>query len=226
MSSSVLQRALVCASLAFVIPAAAAQTSQGTFSCHTKQSERALLKQAPKEVRRASKHVLEITLSSGKQRFVDEPPYAEDGEIDGTRWQYCGFDKGAKAYLIEMADGILFSGKLLMQESGKQLPAGHTVLFSPTMKTYLAIEQQNGRDGEDWTVRDMAGKTIWTGYAGTLVKDKDADGIASFFEEPAWNERGELTARVACLSGKPGGVVTLVREPSGKWRWRGHGKCN
>jgi hypothetical protein len=224
MSSTVLKHALVCASFAFVIPAVGAKESQGILSCETQKVERAALKQAPKTIRRVSKHVLEVTTTKGPQRFVDEPPH-DEVEISGVHWRYCGFDAHAKAHLIEMIDESSYSGDLLLEETGQRVRAGHTVLFSPTMKEFLAIEQEAGVDGENWTVQDLTGKTIWKGYAGTLTKVDGVDMVVSTFEHPGWTKQGELTARFVCASAKPSGVVTLARAPSGNWSWRGHGKC-
>jgi hypothetical protein len=59
MSSTVLSRALVCASLALVSSAALAKESQPVLSCETAKVERAALGQAPKGARRVETHVLE-----------------------------------------------------------------------------------------------------------------------------------------------------------------------
>lgn len=61
MSSTVLKRVLVCASLAFFSTSVAAKKSQPILSCEAQKNERAALKLAPKGVRRVSKHVLEVT---------------------------------------------------------------------------------------------------------------------------------------------------------------------
>lgn len=224
MSSTVLKSALACATFAFVFPAASAQASLGTLSCETRQVEGAALKQAPKTVRRVSKHVLEVATIKGPQQFVDKPPH-DAREMGGLHWRYCGFDTHAKAYLVGMSGESAYSGELLLEETGQRVRAGHTVLFSPTMTSFLAIEQEPGVDGEHWIVRDRTGKTIWKGYAGTVARVDGVDMVVSTFARPHWTRQGELAASFVCASSKPGGVVTLMRAASGEWSWRGHGKC-
>jgi hypothetical protein len=225
MSSTVLKHALACASLVAVNGAVAAKPSQPLLSCETQKVERSALKQAPKGVRRASKHVLEITLENGVKRFEDKPPH-DEGEIGGLHWRYCGYDADTKAHLIEMTDENSYSGDLLLGDTGKLLRAGHTVLFSPNRKEFLAIKQEAGVDGENWSVYDTSGKTLWHGYAGTTSKAEGSEMVVSTYKHPRWNKQGELTARYVCASSKTSGAVTLARQPSGGWSWRGHGKCS
>lgn len=225
MSSTVLSRALVCASFAFVSTAVLAKDSRPGLSCETEKVERAALRQAPKGARRVDTHVLEVITRKGPQRFVDKPPHDEGG-MAGVHWRYCGYDAQAKAHLIEMTDTGLFSGILLLDESGELVRAGHTVLFSLNGKEFLAIEQEDGVDGEEWAVYDTSGRTKWKGYAGTIAKVGGIDSVVSTFERPQWTKLGELTARFVCTSSKINGVVTLARSPSGNWSWRGHGKCS
>jgi hypothetical protein len=224
MSSTALKHALVCASLAVGSTAVAAKESQPLLSCETQKVERSALKQAPKGVRRVSKHVLEIASGKGSQRFVDKPPH-DVGEMGGVHWRYCGYDAQAKAHLIEMIDESAYSGELLLGETGRRVRAGHTVLFSPNMKEFLAIEQEAGVDGENWAIRDTTGKIIWKGYAGTIAKANGVEMVVSTFERPQWTRQSQLTARFVCASSKAQGTVTLGRTPSGAWDWSGHAKC-
>jgi hypothetical protein len=225
MSSTVLKRALVCGSLAFFSTAVAAKKSQPILSCEAQKIERAALKLAPKGVRRVSKHVLEVTSKKGPQRFVDKPPH-DPIEMDGVHWRYCGYDAHAKAHLIEMIDESSYSGNLVLEETGQRVHAGHTVLFAPNMKEFLAIEQEAGVDGSNWAVQDMTGKSIWKGYAGTLAKVDGVGMVVSTFERPRWTKQGELTARFVCASSKTQGAITLTRSSSGTWSWHGHGSCS
>ena len=100
-----------------------------------------------------------------------------------------------------------------------------TVLFSPDLQTLLAAEQEDGMDGELWSVYDLAGKAKWKGYAGTTEKRDGVDMVVSTFERPEWNRHGELTARYACTGSPANGVVTLRRSPCGGWEWQGHAGC-
>lgn len=222
MSSIVLSRVLVCAALALVSTAVLSRESQPTLSCETAKVERSALRQAPKGARRVETHVLKVITANGAKRFVDKPPYEELG---GLRWRYCGYDSRTKAHLIERMDEDLYSGDLLFDETGRLMHAGHTVLFSPDDKEFLAIEQEDGVDGENWTVYDVDGKAKWTGYAGTILKVRGIKGVTSTFDHPQWNTQGELTARFVCADSKVHGVVTLTRSPSGKLSWHDHINC-
>lgn len=222
MSSTVLSRALVGVVLASVCISGLAVEPQSVLTCGNQKVESAALKQAPRGARRVSEHVLEVTSQQGPRRFVDKPPYDEMG---GVRWRYCGYDALANVHLIELNDESGYSGDLLWDESGKLVRAGHTVLFSPNRQAFLAIEQEDGVDGENWTVYGITGKPIWKGYAGMIAKVDGVDSVVSTFTDPHWTVHGELTAHFVCASSKANGVVTLARSPSGDWRWRGNGKC-
>jgi len=223
MSYTALSRALVCASLALLSTAVLSKETQPALSCETAKVERAALGQAPKGARRVEKHVLEVITAQGPKRFTDKPPHEELG---GLHWRYCGYNAQAKAHLIEMMDEGTYSGDLLFDETGKLVRAGHTVLFSPSEKEFLAIEQEDGVDGQNWTVYDAGGKAKWKGYAGTTAKVDGIDSVVSTFDHPEWTKQGELTARFVCASSKAHGVVTLTRSSSGGLSWRGHGKCS
>lgn len=222
MSSTVLSRALVCASLALISTAGMARNSQSTLSCETAKVEQDALRQAPKGARRLETHVLQVITNKGPQRFVDKPPH---DELGGLHWRYCGYNAQAKAHLIEKADEGLYSGELLLDETGKLLPAGHTVLFSPNAKEFLAIEQEDGVDGENWAVYGADGKTMWKGYAGTIAKVDGIDTVVSTFDHPQWTTQGELKARFVCASSKSKGVIRLTRSQSGERKWHGQGIC-
>lgn len=225
MSSTVLNRALVCASLALVSTAALAKESQPVLSCETAKVERAALRQAPKGARRVETHVLEVITKKGPKRFVDKPPH-DEGDMGGLHWRYCGFNAQAKAHLIEMTDESAYSGDLLFDETGRLVRAGHTVLFAPGAKEFLAVEQEDGVDGENWVLYAADGKVKWKGYAGTVAKVDGIDTVVSTLNQPGWTKQGELTARFVCASSKVHGVVRLARSPSGEWSWRGHAKCS
>jgi hypothetical protein len=210
--------------IAFATTAVLAKDSQSVLSCETAKAEQSTLAQAPEGARRIEAHVLQVMTKKGPQRFVDKPPH-DEGEMAGVHWRYCGFDTQSKAHLIERSDESSYSGTLLLDEHRKLMHAGHTVVFSPTGNAFLAIEQEAGEDGAEWTIYDMTGKTLWRGYAGTLVKAAGVDTVAATFEHPQWTKQGKLTARFVCASSKVRGVVTLVRSPSGTLSWSGHGKC-
>ena len=224
MSSTVLSRALACASLACVCTSVLAKESQPALSCETAKAEGAALAQAPKGVRRVATHVLEVTTKKGTTRFIDKPPH-DEGDMGGLHWRYCGYNAQAKAHLIEKTDESSYSGDLLFNETGRSMHAGHTVLFSPDEKEFLAIEQEDGVDGESWAVYDADGKVMWKGYAGTVAEVNGIESVVSTFDHPQWSKQGELTARFVCASSNAHGVVTLARSRSEAWSWRGHVKC-
>ncbi|MCS0589486.1 hypothetical protein ACFQ09_10245 [Massilia norwichensis] len=225
MSFTALSRTLLCATLVFAGTAVLAKDAPILLSCETEKVERTALEEAPRGAHRVGEHVLEVTSQKGRQKFVDKPPHDEGG-MGGIHWRYCGYDSRAKAHLIRKSDKGLFSGALLLDETGKRLRAGHTALFSPDAKEFLAIEQEDGVDGENWAVYDTTGKLQWKGYAGTIAKINGIETVVSTFEHPQWTRQGVLTAQYLCASTKVRGIVTLVREPSGAWRWHGHRKCS
>ena len=224
MSFTARSRVSVAASICAVAMSGRAAESPTVFSCANAKVERIALKQAPGTAHRVNKHLLEVVSQKGIRRFVDKPPY-DEGEMAGVRWRYCGYDARVKAHLIEMIDESAYSGYLLWDETGKRMRAGHTVLFAPKGAAFLAIEQEDGVDGENWTVHDATGKAIWKGYAGTVANIGGIDSVVSTFDRPRWTRQGTLAARFVCTSSKINGIVTLVRSASGNWYWRGQGKC-
>jgi hypothetical protein len=194
-------------------------------SCNVDADEASLIREAPREVMRLSgKHTLVVNYRTGSKRFVDAPPY--DEELSGLHWHYCAFVPALKAHLIGMSKDDLFSGKLLLDDSGRVLDAGHTVYPSPDGKRFLAVEQEDGMDGELWTVYDLSGRKLWSGYAGTIVLQrpkgtpdvKPYEAIESSYESPQWNAQGELQAEQVCANGKLKGVIILQLK-SGAWSW-------
>lgn len=107
--------------------------------------------------------------------------------------------------MIEMNKEGLFSGKLLLNDSGLLLDAGHSVYPSPDGKRFLAIRQEDGMDGELWLVSDLTGTELWSGYAGvTAMVKSSASTVAAYetveatYEDPHWSRDGVLQARVVC----------------------------
>lgn len=225
MSFIVLKRMLVCGSIALTSITVPARNAQSALSCETAPAEKTLLMNVPERARRVEPHSLEVITKKGSQRFVDKPPH-DTGEMAGLHWRYCGFDSQSRTHLVGMTDESSYSGKLVVDETGISMRAGHTVVFSPTRKEFLAIEQEAGEDGEEWAVYDITGKSIWKGYAGTMANVDGIETVVSTFGRPQWTKQGELTARFACASSSYQGTITLSRAPDGNWIWRGHGKCS
>ena len=185
--------------------------------------EAKLLKQAPSTSTRISKHILEVRFATGAKRFADKPPYEE---LSGTRWTYCGYDVENKFHLIGKSDEALFTGIVILEQTGKILKAGHTVLISPDKRKYLAIEQEDGMDGENWTLFDINGKKIWAGYAGIVKRypGNNYDSVYAQFENPDWDQDSNIRAEATCGGAKVKGAVVLKLK--GKlWAWEPTPKC-
>ncbi|MHA6204925.1 hypothetical protein ACXU4B_10910 [Dyella soli] len=183
------------------------------------------MREAPRRVVRINgQHTLVVNYRGGAKRFVDAPPYHE--ELSGLHWYYCGFVPGLKAHLIGMSKDALFSGKLLFDESGRLMDAGHSVYPSPHGTQFLAIEQEDGMDGELWAVYNAAGKKLWSGYAGTLRMEKlnagpgskPYEAVESTYESPHWTAQDQLQATQVCGSGLNKGTINLEAK-GGRWQW-------
>lgn len=194
-------------------------------SCDVNRDEISLMHGAPRKVTRLpSEHALVVNYKGGMKRFVDAPPY--DEELSGLHWRYFTFVPALNAYLIGMSKDSLLSGKLLLDENGRLLDAGHTVYPSPDGTKFLAIEQDDGMDGELWTVSDMTGRRLWSGYAGTKILQrpkgkphtKPYEAIESNYELPRWADQGQLQANQVCAAGMPKGVIALKLK-DGNWSW-------
>ncbi len=149
------------------------------------------------QVSRPGQHVLELRHAKGQKRFIDQPPHEDLG---GRHWFYCGYDAILKVHLIGKTEDALFSGVILRHSDGRIFAAGHTVLFSPDHKKFLAIRQQNGRDGEDWAIYQLYGRKLWAGYAGILsvpVKG-DYERVVAEFLNPVWRDENVVEADMSC----------------------------
>ena len=212
---------------AFLLFSATANASNHKLSCteadQSKSIELRLLKQAPYYAARISSHVLKIKFTTGDKIFTDKPPYEE---LNGVRWTYCGYDKASKIHLIGKSVDDIFTGIILFDRSGKMLNAGHTVIISPNKYKYLAIEQRNGRDGEDWTVMNFDGKKLWSGYAGIIKNNakNNYESVVATFENPNWNNDSNLTAQANCIGSTNKKAVSLINIGD-LWEWAPIPKC-
>jgi hypothetical protein len=68
----------------------------------------------------------------------------------------------------------VFTCVLLDDESGRSLPGGESVLFSPNQKRYVAFEQPDGQDGETIKLCTHAGNILWKGLNRILTPDGNA----------------------------------------------------
>lgn len=193
------------------------------LSCHKAmlypEVEYELMQQNPAKVRKLDEHTLEVKHAKGRKQFVDKPPHEA---LAGTHWFYCGYHAALKVHLIGHNVDSLFSGIILRHSDGKTFKAGHTILMSPKGKKFLAIEQQSGLDGEDWTVYKLYGKKLWQGYAGILntpVKNEPVMVMAQFVD-PVWRNENLLEADLGCadtIKGKATLNIGNIGKTAPRW---------
>ena len=185
--------------------------------------ERRALRGAPEGASRASAHVLVVNTGSGPRRFEDERPEAV--ELDRFHWSYCGYVAALHAHLIGMEDGSLFSGKLLLDHSGRMLEAGATVYPSPDGKLFLAASQDDGDALEQWVISDLSGHRLWAGESGITKIENKIQVVGLEFEAPRWVSDDALSVTATC-GDRVGtkGRATLVREGA-FWRWKTDLRC-
>ena len=195
---------------------AAAQQLSCMDAFLTRDAESKLIQQHSAQARRPSEHVLEVKYANGTKRFIDKPPHESLG---GTHWFYCGYNAAQNLHLIGQTVDSLFSGVILRHSDGKTFKAGHTILMSPQRTKFLAIEQQNGLDGEDWAVYKLHGKKMWRGYAGILSKPKKNEyaTVMAEFVNPAWRDENVLEADLSCADTVKGKLSLHVGKASPRW---------
>ncbi|MES2039597.1 MAG: hypothetical protein V4495_17345 [Pseudomonadota bacterium] len=182
----------------------------------SRDAESKLIQQHLAQARRPSEHVLEVKYANGTKRFIDKPPHESLG---GTHWFYCGYNAAQDLHLIGHTVDALFSGVILRQSDGKTFKAGHTILMSPAGKKFLAIEQQNGLDGEDWAVYKLYGKKLWQGYAGILSTPKKNEYVTVIaqFVNPSWRDEDVLEADLSCADIVKGKVTLRTGKAAARW---------
>jgi hypothetical protein len=195
------------------------------LSCERNINESELLKQSPNGAIRISKHILEVKYSRGSKRFIDKPPHEN---LDGTHWEYCGYNKETGIHLIHKQNLGRFTGSLLFEDTGRTLSAGQTVLIDSKMKYILGIEQKSGMDGELWSLLDFSGKKLWSGYAGITKKAQingsAYDAVYAQFENPHLDSASYFIADFVCSDGTKKGVVTLTLIKK-HWKWLPEYQC-
>lgn len=193
--------------------------------CGQDVSEGQLLKQAPHGATRINLHTLDVKYSGGSKRFIDEPPHEN---LDGTHWEYCGYNNETRIHLIHKQIFGRFTGTLLFEDTGHALLAGHTVLIDPKMKYILGVEQENGMDGELWSLFDTSGKKLWSGYAGITKRDEIKgnayDAVYAQFENLRVNDAANFIADFVCSDGSKKGIVTL-KNIKNCWQWLPEYQC-
>lgn len=177
--------------------------------------ETEFLRHAPNRARRIDKRQIEIAWQGGKRVFRDEPPY--DEALSGVRWAYCGYDPTLRLHLVSKNDNSLFTGILLDDRTGRLLPGGHNVLFSPDQRYYLTFEMEDGDVTELLKLYRRSGELLWSGHNG-LTSVPEGSLLATF-QNPHW----EAPDRVQTVAVPNGGIkpfpITLARRGDGKWSW-------
>jgi hypothetical protein len=173
--------------------------------------------QSPHGAKRPSRHQLEIGWNGGKAIFRDKPPY--DAPLDGLQWTYCGYSPALKLHLIAKTDGGLFTGTLLDDQTGLRLPGGTEVLFSPDRQYYLAYENEDGLDGDNFTLYRRDGSVVCGGYKGILSRDGRSVVVNSEdMRDMRFDSQNRPQATVRLEGGKTL-VVTLTQTRNGEWKW-------
>jgi hypothetical protein len=208
---------------ALVSIAADAAAASDAVQCGDYMDDAAALKTAPRDAQRHGPHVLTVTHQAGVKRFANRPPYQE--AFGGAHWYYCGFVPALRAHLVGKNEEDLFSGVLLLDDTGEMVDAGQSVLPSVDGEMFQAERQVSGEDGSRWRVATRSGTTLWDGYAGVLRTVTEQPGgplvehIVMSFETPSWNGRMLKASAVCANAPQTKGVATFSLD-GGRWEWR------
>lgn len=198
------------------------------MTCGDGKNEATALKTAPQGATRASPHVLTVKYQGGAKRFEDQPPYQE--AFGGAHWYYCGYVPALRAHLVGKNENALFSGVLLLDDTGQLVDAGQSIYPSPDGKSFLAIRQEQGKEDSLWLVAERSGKTLWDGYAALfrMVIEKPGrkpvEQVDTWYKDPFWTDGGVLQATAVCNPPGTEGIASLVSD-GGTWRWQTNLRC-
>jgi len=218
---------LLIASMVLCAAPTIAMAAPEQVECGDYMNDAAAVKTAPHGATRSSPRLLTVNYQGGTKRFADKPPYQE--ALAGVHWYYCGYVPALRAHLIGKNEDSLFSGVLLLDDTGQLIDAGQRVYPSPDGTWFLAERQESGEDGSRWLVADRSGKTRWDGYAGILSRKSETPGgepmdyVTASFESPQWTG-GVLQAKVVCGDLQANGVASFV-SVGGKWQWQADREC-
>lgn len=202
-------------SLQCEVPAAQPGEENPIFPMSAEEAAR--FRQAPRGARRLNEHELEVRWATGTRIFKDKPPY--DEPLAGVSWAYCGYNAALRLHLISEADNDLFTGVLLNDKTGRTLPGGLAVLFSPDRRFYLAYEQPDGQDGETLKLYKRDGILLWTGYDFITSADGKSEVVGSEnMRNMRWDNQDRPQATLF-LEGARTLTVTLMRDNEGKLGW-------
>ena len=207
-----------------LIAATGAACGQLTLSCNgfsgsDDRGEPAALKQAPHGAKRIGKHTLQVNWAHGLRRLVDD---GCDGDgIGGSCWDYCGYNAALRLHFIGHEDEDLFTGVLLDDTSGRLMPGGGSVIFSPDGKKYLATSQWNGKELADWKLYTRNGTLLWAGDSGIVRMDDVLRVKVAFaeYEVAYWSPSGELCTEYTDPDSKKKIELKLTQGANRKWKW-------
>lgn len=173
--------------------------------------EQKLMNQTHGLASRPSEHVLQLHVAGKTLSFRDQPG---DG-LDNIAYFFCASHDGYT--LIQWNDSNWFTGQLIDERTGNILPGGSSVLFSPDRRAYFAEHQEDGMEGQVWTIYWADGRRAWQddNYF-PLDAHRHPDAYVQL-EDPAWTANGELTAKSSGAA--PGPLAKLIKV-NGKWSWR------
>jgi len=212
-----------------LLAASVATAAPEPATCGDYMNDAAALQTAPHGAGRPTRHVLTVTHQRGVKRFADEPPFQE--AFGGAHWYYCAYVPALRAHLIGKNDGDLFSGVLLLDDTGELVDAGQSVYPSPDGELFLAERQASGEDGSRWRVATRSGATRWDGYAGVLTMVTETPGqppvayVVTTFDQPHWTERGVLQANAICVSAPQSSEGATLVSVHGTWQWQMNLTC-
>ncbi|KVG66829.1 hypothetical protein WJ33_26095 [Burkholderia ubonensis] len=178
-------------------------------SLDEKVAEARLLRETQGKATRVSVHLLLVKAAGRVLEFRDVP--SNEALMD-VHYAFCGSRDGYS--LVGWANGDVFTGKLIDEKSAQVSPGGLRVIFSPDRQAYLTVEQEDGMDGEDWTVHYANdGKASWKGHSFFRSKSASIE-----LDDPRWTDNGELIAS-AVRWDKPDAIARLVKVGR-TWSWR------
>lgn len=199
--------------------AAIAEERSKELSCFdgdTSKKEAVYINKSQGLAKRVDEHTLEVSYLKGKYRFKDIPPY--DEPLDGISWRYCGYSADVKLHLIEKHDNETFTGVLFNDLTGFIINAGYKVSFSQNSQFYFAALQENGMDGEMWSLYNIAGNELWSSYAGISERINDITYAYAELSNPRWIN-SELTAQAACKSDNTKTAQVSLKYDHGSYVW-------
>ena len=214
-----MQRFLVSLIFFYCTSLAATEGDYGKwYQCHgysgsEDRHEPAALRRAPHGAKRIGKHTLQINWAHGVRRLVDIGCSGEG--IGGKCWNYCGYDATLHLHLIGHGDGDLSTGALLDDKTGRLLPGGVSMSFSPDRKMYLSVSQMNGDYFSDWKLYAINGKLLWAGESGIA---SESGKVLAEFKGSYWSSSGELLTEYVDSKNKKI-VLKLTRIADEKWEW-------